>query len=62
MHAPLLNRQRDTLMAISRHVRGLTSRAQRMSASQERVFSILKDEPPQGVSRIDWISRKLNEG
>jgi hypothetical protein len=49
-------------MAISRHVRKLSSRINRMSASQQRVLNALKDEQPQGVSRIDWISKKLNQG
>ncbi|MBD3251041.1 hypothetical protein GF380_01015 [Candidatus Uhrbacteria bacterium] len=52
----------DTLMAISRHVRGMTGKINRMSASQQRILAALKDEPPQGVSRLDWIAKKLNEG
>jgi hypothetical protein len=51
----------DTLRAISDHLNALNSHITRLSQQHDRVVSALKSEPPPGVSRLDWISRMLNE-
>ena len=58
---PADSSRQDTLSSIANHVSSMTSRIQRLSAINQHVLSALAGEAPEGVSRIDWIARRLNE-
>ncbi len=59
--APANSSRQDTLSSIANHVSSMTSRIHRLSAINQRVRTALTGEAPEGVSRIDWIARRLNE-
>jgi len=56
-----LTARADTLRAISDSLAKTGGRINRLSQQHDRVVAALKSEPPPGVSRLDWISRMLNE-
>lgn len=63
--ARLLSRQphvarQDTLKSIGQHLHQTSARINRLSAAQQRVQEALSAPVPDGVSRIDWIAKKLN--
>lgn len=58
---PAGSSRQDTLSSIANHVSSVTSRIQRLSAINQHVRAALAGEAPEGVSRIDWIARCLNE-
>ena len=61
MTTPPNTARQDTLSSISNHVSSLTSRINRLSAINQKVQAALATEAPEGMSRLDWIARRLNE-
>lgn len=53
--------RQDTLSAISNHVSAMTSRIQRLSAAHQWVQRALVTATPLGLSRLDWIVRRLSQ-
>ncbi|OGL73161.1 hypothetical protein A3E39_01485 [Candidatus Uhrbacteria bacterium RIFCSPHIGHO2_12_FULL_60_25] len=53
--------RQDTLSAIGTHVSAMTSRIQRLSAAHQWIQRALVTATPQGLSRLDWIARRLSQ-